>query len=44
LPDQPFTVVDLLSGAQYSWRGARNYVALRPGINPAHILRIARQP
>jgi len=36
-----FLVDDLLSGAQYTWRD-RNYVALRPGIQPAHIFRVSR--
>ncbi len=33
-------VDDLLSGAQYVWRD-RNYVALRPGVQPAHIFRVS---
>jgi starch synthase (maltosyl-transferring) len=36
-----FLVEDLLNGAHYTWSD-RNYVALRPGIQPAHILRISR--
>jgi starch synthase (maltosyl-transferring) len=36
-----FLVEDLLSGAQYAWRD-RNYVVLRPGIQPAHIFRVRR--
>ena len=38
---ESFMVHDLLSGAQYVWRD-RNYVALRPGIQPAHIFRVSR--
>jgi starch synthase (maltosyl-transferring) len=38
---ESFLVDDLLSGAQYVWRD-RNYVALRPGVQPAHILRVSR--
>jgi starch synthase (maltosyl-transferring) len=38
---ESFLVDDLLSGAQYTWRD-RNYVALRPGVQPAHILRVSR--
>ena len=38
---ESFLVDDLLSGAQYVWRD-RNYVALRPGIQPAHIFRVSR--
>ena len=37
-----FVVDDLLSGAQYVWRD-RNYVALRPGVQPAHIFRVTKQ-
>jgi len=40
-PGESFLVEDLLNGAQYTWR-ERNYVALRPGIQPAHIFRINR--
>ena len=36
-----FVVDDLLSGTQYVWRD-RNYVALQPGVQPAHILRVSR--
>jgi len=36
-----FVVEDLLNGAQYVWRD-RNYVALRPGVQPAHIFRVSR--
>jgi len=32
---------DLLRGAQYVWRD-RNYIALRPGVQPTHILRVRR--
>ncbi|HEX2718641.1 MAG TPA: alpha-1,4-glucan--maltose-1-phosphate maltosyltransferase [Gemmatimonadaceae bacterium] len=39
---QPYVVEDLLSGARYTWRGARNYVRLDPAIEPAHILRVHR--
>ena len=41
--DESFLVDDLLNGVQYKWHG-RNYVALRPGIQPAHILRVSRMP
>jgi starch synthase (maltosyl-transferring) len=45
IPEQEnFVVEDLLTGARYTWRDRRNYVALRPGVQPAHIFRIARQP
>lgn len=39
--EESFLVDDLLSGAQYTW-GNRNYVALRPGVQPAHIFRVSR--
>ena len=44
VPGEPFVVDDLLNGAQYSWHDHRNYIALRPGTQPAHIFRILRQP
>lgn len=40
-PTESFLVDDLLNGAQYTWRD-RNYVALRPGVQPAHIFRVSR--
>jgi starch synthase (maltosyl-transferring) len=42
-PGESFMVEDLLSGEQYIWQDRRNYVALAPGVRPAHILRILRQ-
>ena len=39
--NESFLVEDLLSGAQYTWKD-RSYVALRPGIQPAHIFRVTR--
>lgn len=39
--DESFLIDDLLSGAQYTW-SERNYVALRPGVQPAHIFRVSR--
>ena len=41
--NQDFVVEDLLSGAMYTWHGQRNYVALKPEIQPAHIFRIVRE-
>jgi len=38
-----FQVHDLLSGARFLWRGARNYVALDPAHSPAHLFRIRRR-
>jgi starch synthase (maltosyl-transferring) len=42
--DEPYEVEDLLTGARYVWRGARNYVRLDPGHEPAHVLRLAPRP
>lgn len=39
--NQDFLVEDLLNGARYTWR-ERNYVALQPGVHPAHIFRVSR--
>jgi starch synthase (maltosyl-transferring) len=39
-PGSAYQVHDLLTGARYAWRGARNYVELRPNAIPAHILRV----
>lgn len=36
-----FLVEDLLGNTRYTW-GERNYVALRPGVQPAHIFRVSR--
>jgi starch synthase (maltosyl-transferring) len=41
--DQNFIVEDLLTGVRYTWHDRSNYVALRPAVQPAHILRITRQ-
>jgi starch synthase (maltosyl-transferring) len=41
-PSESFIVEDLLTGDRYTWRDRRNYVALRPPVQPAHIFRIAR--
>lgn len=41
-PDDGYGVHDLLTGARYAWRGARNYVRLDPSWQPGHILRIER--
>ncbi len=39
-PDDTFEVYDLLADHSYSWRGSRNYVALRPAEAPAHVFRV----
>lgn len=43
-PGETYTVEDLLTGARYAWHDRRNFVALRPGDQAAHIFRIVRQP
>jgi starch synthase (maltosyl-transferring) len=42
-PDESYQAHDLLTGARFFWRGARNYVELNPETAPAHILRIRRR-
>jgi starch synthase (maltosyl-transferring) len=37
-----YEVQDLLTHERYLWHGRRNYVALHPSIQPAHILRVRR--
>jgi starch synthase (maltosyl-transferring) len=37
-----YGVADLLTGAHYTWHGARNYVRLDPQTLPAHVLRLER--
>jgi starch synthase (maltosyl-transferring) len=39
-----YEVHDLLTDARYVWHGRRNYVALTPGVQPAHIFRVRRFP
>jgi starch synthase (maltosyl-transferring) len=40
--DEAYVVRDLLTGARYTWSGARNYVRLDPGIEPGHVLVVER--
>ncbi len=40
---EPFQVHDLLGDARFLWQGARNFVALDPGVLPAHVFRIRRR-
>ncbi len=41
IPDwQTYTVHDLLTGAQYTWKGEWNYVDLDPYVLPMHLFRI----
>lgn len=37
-----YEVQDLLTDERYVWHGRRNYVALHPGLQPAHIFRVRR--
>ena len=37
-----YEVHDLLTDARYIWHGKRNYVALHPSVQPAHIFRVRR--
>lgn len=37
-----YEVHDLLADARYVWHGKHNYVALHPGVQPAHIFRVRR--
>ncbi|HYM69623.1 MAG TPA: alpha-1,4-glucan--maltose-1-phosphate maltosyltransferase [bacterium] len=39
-PEEPYVVRDLLSGAQFRWQGARNYIELAPEPLPAHIFHV----
>ena len=39
-PAQSFEVHDLLTDARFNWQGPHNYVELRPGDGPAHVLRV----
>lgn len=40
--NESFQVQDLLNGPSYMWNDRKNYVALRPGVQPAHIFRVTR--
>lgn len=39
---ESFEAHDLLTDARYTWKGARNYVELDPGVVPAHVLCLSR--
>jgi starch synthase (maltosyl-transferring) len=41
-PDEPYVVHDLITGARFTWQGARNYVRLDPSEQVAHVLRVER--
>ncbi len=40
--DSPYQMVDLLTGAHYTWQGSRNYVRIDPHSVPAHIFLVRR--
>ncbi|MEO8626259.1 MAG: maltotransferase domain-containing protein [Candidatus Limnocylindrales bacterium] len=40
--DAPYEARDLLDGATYTWRGARNWVSLDPEVRAAHLLWLRR--
>ena len=39
---EPYVVHDLITGARFTWQGARNYVRLDPADQVAHVLRVER--
>ena len=41
-PDEAYEMSDLLTGARYTWRGARNYVRLDPVERVGHVFKISR--
>lgn len=41
-PGQRYRVRDLLTGNEYPWQGARNYIELNPSKIPAHVFHIRR--
>jgi len=40
--DEDYVVHDLMTGARFTWHGARNYVRLDPDDQVAHVLRVER--
>ncbi|HEU5422251.1 MAG TPA: alpha-1,4-glucan--maltose-1-phosphate maltosyltransferase [Nitrolancea sp.] len=42
-PEQSYSVVDLLTGEQFFWHGAHNFVMLNPQVLPAHVLAVRSQ-
>jgi starch synthase (maltosyl-transferring) len=38
-----FVVEDLLTGMHYTWHDRRNFVALKPDVQPAHVFRVIRE-
>jgi starch synthase (maltosyl-transferring) len=44
MPDhENFVVEDLLTGMHYTWHDRRNFVALKPDVQPAHVFRVIRE-
>jgi starch synthase (maltosyl-transferring) len=41
-PGETYAVKDLITGAQFTWQGSRNYVRLDPKDQVAHVLRVER--
>jgi starch synthase (maltosyl-transferring) len=41
-PDESYEMSDLLTGARYVWRGARNYVRLDPVERVGHVFKVSR--
>jgi len=41
-PDEAYEMSDLLTGARYTWRGARNYVRLDPVERVGHVFKVSR--
>ncbi|MES1178166.1 MAG: alpha-1,4-glucan--maltose-1-phosphate maltosyltransferase [Myxococcales bacterium] len=41
-PDEPYEMADLLTGARYTWRGARNYVKLDPAERVGHVFKVSK--
>ncbi|HYQ40674.1 MAG TPA: alpha-1,4-glucan--maltose-1-phosphate maltosyltransferase [Polyangiaceae bacterium] len=41
-PEEPYEMSDLLTGARYVWRGARNYVRLDPVERVGHVFKVSR--
>ena len=41
--NEAYVVEDLLTGARYTWNGARNYVRIDPALSPGHLFRLVRE-
>jgi len=41
-PNEPYEMSDLLTGARYTWRGAKNYVRLDPAERVGHVFKVSR--